>query len=98
MHSSKGLLAPNNQPTHPPTHLPGGQPAFMQGPNNNQNKDIWANVGRFLTGAGAKAALATGVASMAVGVSIGLSVAPPGTFQLYHTGMDMMMLLLRGDE
>lgn len=59
--------------------------------NQNNNKNLWANMGRFLTGVGAKAAFATAVASMAVGVSI----APPGTFQMYHTVGEIPSLAFR---
>lgn len=65
-------------------HPPG---AFHQ----NNNKNLWANMYRFLTGIGAKAALATAMTSMAVGVSI----APPGTFQLYHTVGEIPALAFR---
>lgn len=65
---------------HPPR-------AFHQ----NTDKNLWANIGRFLTGIGGKAALTTAVASIAVGVSI----APPGTFQLYHTVGEIPALAFR---
>jgi endonuclease YncB( thermonuclease family) len=69
---------------HPPDAFQGGGPG-------NQNKNLWGSMGRFLTGVGAKAALATAVASMAVGVSI----APPGTFQHYHTVGEIPSLAFR---
>lgn len=55
----------------------GGGPGEEDKPGNG----FWGMLGKLLTAGAARVALAGAVASLAVG----LQLAPPGSFQLYHT-------------
>ncbi len=75
------IQPPSAPPSSPPKQKAFAPPAGPGGPDDGGKGGGWAALGKLLTAGAARVAVAGAVASLAVG----LQLAPPGTFQLYHT-------------